>query len=465
MSLSPVSKSPVLQNPVSPRPVEPAPAGAAPAQPTSKRGEAMYDLVRELYPICRSITGNGVRQTLQLIARALGPELPLEVSEVPTGTEVLDWTVPKEWNIKGGWIQRLNGERVIDFERCNLHVLNYSTPIRQRISRAELEPHLYSLPEQPDWVPYRTSYYAERWGFCLSQRQRESLTDPEYDICIDSSLEPGHLTYAECVIPGQTAQEIVLTAHVCHPSLCNDNLSGLSVATFLLKELHAVAQAQQPRYTLRVLFIPGTIGSISWLARNRERADSIKHGMSLVCLGDASPYCYKRTLHGQREIDRVLSHVLASSGQPHEVIDYFPYGYDERQFNSPGFALPFGSIMRGQHGKFPEYHTSADNLSFISGQRLEQSLELCLAAVHMLNDNRTFRNLRPYGEPQLGKRGVYKALGGAHIADTQLALFWVLALSDEQHDLLSIAERAKLPFNTVRDAALLLERQELLRAV
>lgn len=425
----------------------------------------MYDLVRELYPICRSITGNGVRQTLQLIGSALGPELPLQISEIPSGTDVLDWTVPKEWNIRGGWIQRLSGERVIDFERNNLHVLNYSTPVRQRISRAELEPHLYSLPDHPDWVPYRTSYYAERWGFCLSQRQRESLTDAEYDICIDSTLEPGHVTYAECVIPGQSTHEIVLTTHVCHPSLCNDNLSGISVATFLLKELHAAAAQQPPRYTLRVLFIPGTIGSISWLAHNRERADSIKHGMSLVCLGDASPYCYKRTLHGGRDIDRVMTHVLSSSQKPHEIIDYFPYGYDERQFNSPGFALPFGSFMRGQHGKFPEYHTSADNLDFISGERLEESLLLCLSAVNLLNDNRTFRNLRPYGEPQLGKRGVYKALGGAHIADTQLALFWVLALSDEQHDLLSIAERAKLPFHIVRDAALLLERQELLRAV
>ncbi len=315
----------------------------------------MYALVRELYPICRSITGDGVRQTLEI----LGRHVPLSLTELPTGADVLDWTVPKEWNIKGGWIQKLNGERVLDFASSNLHVLNYSTPVpRRRISRAELEPHLHSLPEHPDWVPYRTSYYAERWGFCLSQRQREALTDAEYEICIDSTLEPGHLTYAESVIPGASTDEIVLTAHICHPSLCNDNLSGISVATFLLQEL----QKQPQRYTLRVLFIPGTIGSIAWLSQNRERAASIKHGLSLVCLGDDSPFTYKRTLHGSREVDRVLAYALEASKLPSQVIDYFPYGYDERQFNSPGFGLPVGSLMRGQHGKFPEYHTSADNL-------------------------------------------------------------------------------------------------------
>jgi aminopeptidase-like protein len=418
----------------------------------------MYALVRELYPICRSITGDGVRQTLEI----LGRQVPLSLTELPTGADVLDWTVPKEWNIKGGWIQKLNGERVLDFASSNLHVLNYSTPVPQRrISRAELEPHLHSLPEHPDWVPYRTSYYAERWGFCLSQRQRETLTDEQYEICIDSTLEPGHLTYAESVIPGTSSDEIVLTAHICHPSLCNDNLSGISVATFLLREL----QKQPQRYTLRVLFIPGTIGSIAWLSQNRERAASIKHGLSLVCLGDDSPFTYKRTLHGSRDVDRVLAYALEASKLPSQVIDYFPYGYDERQFNSPGFGLPVGSLMRGQHGKFPEYHTSADNLSFVSPARLEESLELCLGAVGMLNDNRRFQNLRPFGEPQLGKRGVYRALGGTDIADTQLALFWVLALSDGQNDLLQIAQRSGLPFAVIRDAALLLERQELLAAV
>jgi aminopeptidase-like protein len=427
----------------------------------SPRGESMYALVQELYPICRSITGNGIRRSLDILSR----HLPLQRTELPTGTEVLDWTVPKEWNIRAGWIQRLSGERVIDFETSNLHVLNYSTPVRQRITRAELEQHLHSLPDHPDWIPYRTSYYSERWGFCLTQRQREALTDAEYEVCIDSTLEPGHLTYAECVVPGQSSDEILISTHMCHPSLCNDNLSGVAVTTFLLKELLKQAQHGPPRYTLRALFIPGTIGSISWLAQNREQLGRIKHGLTLVCLGDSSQFTYKRTLHGARDIDRVMAYALALSKKPHQLIDYFPYGYDERQFNSPGFALPVGSIMRAQHGKFPEYHCSGDDLSFIGAQRLEESLELCLNAVGILNDNRRYRNLQPYGEPQLGKRGVYRALGGSNIGDTQLAVFWVLALSDGQHDVLQIAERAKLPFPLVRDAAALLERHGLLAAI
>jgi aminopeptidase-like protein len=418
----------------------------------------MYELIRELYPICRSISGDGVRQTLELIGR----RLPLQISELPTGTEVLDWIVPNEWNIRGAWIERLSGERVIDFAHSNLHVLNYSTPVRRRIRRSELEPHLHSLPEHPDWIPYRTSYYAEDWGFCLSQRQRDTLTDPEYEICIDSTLEPGHLTYAECVVPGRSSEEIVLTTHVCHPSLCNDNLSGIAVATALLEEQLRTAQHAPPHYTLRALFVPGTIGAIAWLAQNRQRVQHMRHGLSLVCLGDASPFTYKRTLHGDREIDRVMAHALRASGLPHQVIDYFPYGYDERQFNSPGFDLPMGSLMRGQHGKFPEYHTSADDLSFVSPDRLEESLSLVRLMLGMLNDNRRYRNTKPYGEPQLGRRGVYRALGGGNIPEAQLALFWVLALSDGSRDLLQIAERAALPFQVVREAAALLERHELL---
>ena len=420
------------------------------------RARQMFELIRELYPICRSITGDGARRTLEIIGRYI----PLQVTEVPSGTEVLDWTVPREWNIKGGYIQTLSGQRVIDFAEHNLHVLNYSVPVDRRISREELDGHLWSLPEHPDWIPYRTSYYAERWGFCLSQRQREALTEPEYVVKIDTTLEPGHLTYAECTIPGESQDEILLTTHICHPSLCNDNLSGIAVATFLLREL---LNGPRPRYTLRVLFIPGTIGSISWLAKNRERVGRVKHGMSLVCLGDDNPLTYKRSLQGDAEVDRILEHALGASSPP-RIIDYFPYGYDERQFNSPGFAVPFGSLMRGQHGQFPEYHTSADNLSFVKEQNLESSLALVLRVVGMLNDNRRFINQRPYGEPQLGKRGVYRALGGTDIADTQLAIFWVLALSDGKHSLLDIAQRSKLSFELIRDAAGILERTELLAA-
>jgi len=416
----------------------------------------MLSLIRELYPICRSITGDGVRQTLKILEK----HIPLELTEVPTGTPVLDWTVPKEWNIRGGWIRSTSGETIIDFAQCNLHVLNYSTPVSQRITRTELDPHLYSIPDQPDWVPYRTSYYTERWGFCLSEKQRQRLTEAEYDIFIDSTLDDGHLTFAECVLPGKTTDEILLTAHICHPSLCNDNLSGIAVATFLAKAL----QQSRLRHTVRLLFIPGTIGSITWLALNRQHIDHVRHGLSLVCLGDSSPFTYKRTLCGKTELDHVMSHVLKTSGEPHQIIDYFPYGYDERQFNSPGFALAFGSLMRGQHGQFPEYHTSADNLDFVKSDKLEASLALCERMVEVLDQNRRYKNLSPYGEPQLGNRGVYRSLGGIDIADTQLAIFWVLALGTGEHSLLSIAERAKLPFKIIVEAAQILEKHDLLAA-
>jgi aminopeptidase-like protein len=429
----------------------------AAASERSGTGAEMYDLVRELYPICRSITGHGLRQSLQIIGR----RVPLTLSEVPSGLQVLDWTVPNEWNIRAGWIARSSGERVIDFENCNLHVMGYSVPVRRRLQRSELDAHLYSLPDRPACIPYRTSYYQDRWGFCLNQNQRDALTDAEYDVCIDASLAPGHLTYAECVVPGESTDEILISAHTCHPSLCNDNLSGVAVATFLAQEL----LQRRLRHSVRFLFIPGTIGSICWLARNRERVSSIRHALSLVCLGDASALTYKRTLHGAQEVDRVLCHVLRASAQPHRVIDYYPYGYDERQFNSPGFRVPMGSLMRAQHGTFPEYHTSADDLSFVLPDQLAASLELCLSAIEVLDENRRYQNLAPYGEPQLGRRGVYRAIGGADIEHAQLAALWVLTLSDGEHDLVHIAERAGLPFAQIRRAAELLEAQQLLRAL
>jgi aminopeptidase-like protein len=323
----------------------------------------------------------------------------------------------------------------------------------------ELRPHLHSLPEQPDLIPYRTSYYSKTWGFCLSHAQLESLRDEEYEVCIDATLAPGHLSYAEAVLPGESQAEILISAHVCHPSLANDNLSGLAVATFLARHLRA---RPRRRHTLRFLFAPGTIGAITWLARNRETAGRIRHGLTLTCLGDAHPFTYKKTVFGGTEIDRAAAQVLAHSGLPHQLIDFFPYGYDERQYNSPGFRLPVGSLMRGRHGQFPEYHTSADNLGFVSPERLGESLRVLAGVIDVLEGNQTYVNLEPYGEPQLGSRGLYRATGGTHIADLQLALLWVLNLSDGRHSLLDIAETSRMPFASIRVAADLLESHGLL---
>ena len=415
----------------------------------------LYALVEELYPICRSITGDGVRQTLAI----LGRYAPLQLHEVPSGTPVLDWIVPDEWNIRDAYIADARGRRVVDFQKHNLHVLNYSVPVHRRVARDELTKHLFSLPDQPSLIPYRTSYYAQNWGFCVSHDQLQTLTDPEYEVCIDSTLAPGHLSYAEAVLPGETTDEILISAHVCHPSLADDNNSGLAVAALLAR---AFASQLRRRHTLRFLFAPGTIGAITWLARNRETAQRIRHGLTLTCLGDANPFTYKKSVFGDQEIDRVVQHVLAHSGYPHQIIDFFPYGYDERQYNSPGFRLPVGSLMRGRHGLFPQYHTSADNLQLVAPEHLHASLRVLTSVIEVLDRNLSYQNLQPFGEPQLGKRGLYQALGGTDIADLQLALLWVLNLSDGRHSLLDIAERSRMPFSTIRTAADMLAEHGLL---
>jgi aminopeptidase-like protein len=415
----------------------------------------MYELVRELYPICRSITGDGVRRTLALIAR----HVPLRVHEVASGTRVLDWTVPPEWNIRDAWIKDASGRRLVDFQASNLHVVSYSVPVHALMSLSQLRPHLHTLPERPDWIPYRTSYYREDWGFCLSQRQLDALPEAEYEVCIDSSLQPGHLSYGEVVIPGRRQEEILLSSHVCHPSLCDDNLSALAVAVFLARRL---ASRGDRGYTLRFLFAPGTIGTLAWLAQNRAAAARVRHGLTLVCLGDQHDFTYKRTLQGDAGIDRAVEHVLRRSGRPYRLVDYHPFGYDERQYNSPGFRLPVGSLMRGRHGEFPEYHTSADNLDFVSAERLGEAFEVVLATLEVLDERRVFRNLCPWGEPQLGRRGLYRALGGTDVSGLELALLWVLCLSDGGHSLLDIAERARLDLALVEQAAVLLVAHGLL---
>ena len=412
----------------------------------SELGHEMYQLVEELYPICRSITGDGVRRTLEAVGRLV----PLERFEVASGTEVFDWTVPKEWNIGDAWVKDAKGERVVDFRASNLHVVGYSAPVRTTVSLSELNEHLFTLPEHPQWVPYRTSYYRDAWGFCMSEERRSRLADGDYEVCIDASLEDGHLTYAECFLPGRTEKEFLVSCHMCHPSLANDNLSGIAVASFLARHLSKL----DLRYSYRFIFIPGTIGSITWLARNEATAARIAHGLVVAGVGDGGPFTYKRSRQGSAEIDRGVSHVLRHSGAPHQVVDFSPYGYDERQFCSPGFDLPVGRFSRSPHGEYPEYHTSADNLDLVSPDQLAESFRQFLAVVDLVEHNRTYRNTNPKCEPQLGRRGLYKVMGGqADQEVTQLALLWVLNQSDGSRSLLDIAERSDLAFEVVRWAA------------
>lgn len=417
----------------------------------------MYRLIADLYPICRSITGDGVRQTLARIGR----DIPLEIREVPSGTHVLDWTVPREWNIRDAYIKDAAGRRVVDFQRSNLHVVSYSVPVRARMRLAELRPHLHSLPEHPEWVPYRTTYYKEDWGFCLSHRQLSTLSDDEYEVCIDSSLRDGHLTWGECYLAGQEAAEVLVSCHVCHPSLCNDNLSGIALATQLAQHL----AVRRRRYSYRFLFIPGTIGSIVWLALNRERIDRIRHGLVVTCVGDGGRFHYKKSRRGDAEIDYAAEHVLQHGDSAYTIQEFFPYGYDERQYCSPGFDLPVGCLMRSPHGSFPEYHTSADDLDLVQPRHLAQSLACYVDVIDVLEHNRQYVNTAPHGEPQLGRRGLYHALGGdSDAARKNLAMLWVLNMSDGRHALLDIARRAGMSFATIRDAAAALARAGLLRA-
>jgi aminopeptidase-like protein len=416
-------------------------------------GREIHALMTRLYPICRSLTGDGVRRTLGQI-RGL---IPLEIHEVPTGTRVFDWTVPKEWNIRDGYVADATGRRVIDFRESNLHVVSYSSPVRARMSLAELRGHLHTIPEHPDWIPHRATYYREGWGFCLSHRRLQELEEGEYEVCIDSTLEDGHLTYGECFLPGATADEVLVSCHTCHPSLCNDNLSGIGVATYLAREL-----LRRPlRLSYRFVFIPATIGSITWLSRNEERLAAIKHGLVLTCLGDPGHPTYKRSRRGNAEIDRAFAHVLEHSGRPHELVDFYPFGYDERQYCSPGFDLPVGVLSRTRHGRFPEYHTSADDLDFVGAAYLGDSLARCLEAFAVLEGNRTYVNMNPRCEPQLGRRGLYRVTGGPD----ELALLWVLNLSDGLHSLLDIAERSGIAFRDLKAAAEALEGHGLLEAI
>jgi aminopeptidase-like protein len=420
-------------------------------------GQELYRFAADLYPICRSITGNGIRRTLA----AIQDRVPLKISEVPTGTQVFDWTVPKEWNIRDAYINDARGKRVVDFQQNSLHVLNYSVPVHTKMGLGELRSHLFTIPEHPDWIPYRTSYYQENWGFCLSHNQLETLEDGEHEVCIDSTLAAGHLTYGECYLPGHLSDEVLISCHICHPSLANDNLSGLVVATALAELL----SGRELRYSYRFLFIPGTIGAITWLARNRQNVARIRHGLVLTGIGDQSGFHYKKSRRGNAEIDQTVAHVLQHRGESYEILEFSPYGYDERQYCSPGFDLPVGCLMRSVWGTFPEYHTSADNLDFIEPRQLAQSLRVCTAIVDVLENNRRYCNLSPYCEPQLGKRNLYRPTGGQAIGMEINARLWVLNLSDGEHSLLDIAQRSGLPFPAISDAADVLRDSGLLSVV
>jgi aminopeptidase-like protein len=412
-------------------------------------------MMERLYPICRSITREGVRQSLAIV----GEQVPVEISEVPSGTKVFDWEVPLEWNVREAWIKGPDGRRVVDLRDHTLHLMSYSTPLRATMRLAELREHLHSLPDHPDWVPYRTSYYREDWGFCLPHRSLEALPEGNYEVCIDSALTAGHLTYGECVIPGTSTDEFLIFTHVCHPSLCNDNLTGIALTAILAQVLKDSAR----RFTYRLVFAPGTIGSITWLARNESRTRRVRHGLVLGLLGDRGPLTYKRSRRHTAEIDQIASHVLPRVNSAARIVDFSPYGYDERQLCSPGFDLPVGRLTRTPNNEYPQYHSSADDFSIVDADSMAESLAACLALIRVAEGNERYENLNPKCEPRLGKRGLFRSTGGTHPAEFEHALLWVLNQSDGTHSVLDIAERSHLPFETLTAAAAALTSAGLLR--
>lgn len=421
----------------------------------------MMDIVRDLYPICRSITGDGLRATLRYISSLI----PIDIHEIPSGTTAFDWTVPEEWRIRDAFIADLSGRRLVDFRRHSLHILQYSVPIDRIVPRDELARHVHTLPDQPDLIPYRTAYFADTWGFCLSHRQWESMRDPEYRVVVDSAKFPGAVSLGELLIRGQSEEEFLISAHCCHPSLANDNLSGIAVAVRLALQLIDLAAQGTLNRSYRFLFMPGMIGALTWLATNEPKLDRVRGGLTLSCLGDSGQHHFKRTKAGDTLVDKAVGIAFRDAGSPLTVLPFTPFGYDERQYNSPGIGLAVGCLMRSPNGTFPEYHTSADNPDLLSEAGLTGSLGRLREIVTVLDNDALYVRTDGRGEPQLGRRGLYRQISGqaAGGGSLQESMMWVLNLADGHHSLVDMAERSGKPFAELLQAAKLAREAGLIR--
>ena len=411
-----------------------------------------------LWSLNRSLTGEGNRESLRILSELVD----LKVHEIPSGTTCFDWTVPPEWNAREAWIKDPNGNIVVDFRENNLHLLGYSTPIHAKMSLAELKKNLYSLPDHPDWIPYRTSYYKERWGFCLTHNQLMSLPEGEYEVLIDSTLDKsGSMTIADAVIEGETDKEIMFSTYICHPSMANNELSGPLVQAFLYQTIKSLGKT---RYTYRFAFLPETIGAIYYLSQHGEHLkEKLRAGYVLNCIGDAGKFTYKRSRQLTSLADRAAETVLAQTKIGCNAEDFFPLGSDERQYCSPHFDLPMGSVMRTRYYNYPEYHTSADNKDFISFEAMETSVSRLLDIVKLLEANAYYVNHMPHCEPQLGKRGLYPNLGSDTSTRLRVgAMMWTLNLADGKHDLIDIIRRSGQPYSEILEVVKTLTEHGLL---
>lgn len=423
-------------------------------------GSRMHALASRLFPICRSITGDGVRETLGILQEEMMPGL--QIHEVPSGTQAFDWEVPKEWTIRDAYVMDSQGERVIDFQKHNLHVVGYSVPVNQEMDLEDLQKHLHSLPDQPDAIPYVTSYYADRWGFCLTHRNREGLQPGRYKVVIDSTLTLGHLTYADLVLQGSSDKEVLLSTYVCHPSMANDNLSGPVVTAYLSQWL---ASLPSRRYTYRIVFVPETIGSILYISRNLDRLRQMTvAGYVLTCCGDEQAWSFLPSRMGNSMADRTARHVLQYYSPGFREYSFLTRGSDERQYCSPGVDLPVASIMRSKYWTYPEYHTSLDDMEFVTPKGLEDTFWTMRACIEVLEQNQTFLATH-LGEPQLGKRGLYPTLSTRGSATSTRVMMNLLVYADGKNDLLDIAETIGVSIEDLYPLAKLLLEHGLIRAV
>ncbi len=438
-----------------------SPNGCPPSGSTPP-GHAMYALAKRLFPICRSITGNGFRRSLEIIAEYIPG---LKVFEVPSGTQVFDWTVPKEWNIRDAYVIDPSGKKIIDFKNSNLHVMGYSTPVDQKMSLDALQGHLYSLPEQPDAIPYITSYYKERWGICLSENQRRSLSSGEYHVVIDSELKPGSLTYGEVVIPGSSEKEIFISTYLCHPSMANDELSGPVVVTELIKYLFASSDKEKLRYTYRFVLIPETIGSITYLSRNlKQLQKNVIAGFNISCVGDNRCYSYLSSRAENTLADRAALHALKFTDPNFKRYSFLDRGSDERQYCAPGIDLPVCCITRSKINEYPEYHTSLDDLNLISSEGLQGSFDVILKAFRCIELNE-YLKIKVLGEPQLGKRGMYPTISTKDTREQVEDMMNFIAYLDGRLSTLEIADKINTPLWSLEETIAKLKKHDLVESV